>query len=87
MAQSPILLQYENLAKLTELMLEAARMADWEYFDELQGRYESHVLMMKVRGPYPALTPEEREAKFKFVERMLAVDREMQHIAESMSAH
>ncbi len=87
MAHSPMLSQYEALANITELMLEAAKMSDWEYFDELQGRYESHVLMMKVRGPYRALTPEEREAKFGFVQRMLAVDREMQHIAESMSAH
>lgn len=87
MAHSPMLSQYENLANITELMLAAARMADWEYFDELQGRYESYVLLMKVGGPYRALTPEEREAKFGFVQRMLAVDREIQKIAEAMAAH
>lgn len=86
MSHASILSQYENLAAMMELMLEAARTADWDTFDELQSQYDSFLALMKARGPYAPLTGADRERKVLLITRMLSIDREMQAIAESLAA-
>ena len=85
MTHASILSQYETLAAIMELLLDAARKGNWEYFDELQSRYDSYIVMMKARGPYAPLTGADRERKVVLINRMFAIDREMQVIAESLS--
>lgn len=86
MTHASILSQYETLAAIMELLLEAARMGDWERFDELQNRYDSYIVMMKARGPYAPLVGADRDRKVVLINRMFAIDREMQVIAESLAA-
>lgn len=86
MTQNPLMQQYETLADTMQLVVDAARMGDWEYYDELQARYDSYIALMKARGPYPPLTEMERQRKFEIITRMLTIDREIQTIAESLIA-
>ncbi|MBK4736176.1 flagellar protein FliT [Noviherbaspirillum pedocola] len=86
MSQPSLLAQYEDLASTMHQMLEAARQGRWDTFDYLQSCYDTFIALLKARGPYPALSADERLRKVAIVRAMLADDRELQAIAESLAS-
>jgi hypothetical protein len=66
MSQASIIAQYENLASLMQQMLDAARQGRWDTFDYLQCGYDSFIVLLKARGPYPALSEADRLRKISY---------------------
>lgn len=87
MSQSSIIAQYENLALTMQQMLDAGRQGRWDTYDYLQSCYDSLVALLKARGPYPPLSDADRLRKILIIRGMLAADRELQAIAESLASN
>jgi len=86
MNNQEIISLYETVAVITNQMLAAARIGDWEQLVVLESRCTSHVETIK-NGESPApLTGVVRERKVKIIKKILADDREIRTITEPWMA-
>ncbi|MFZ6849353.1 flagellar protein FliT [Undibacterium sp. RuRC25W] len=77
---------YENVAVITDQMLDAARKRDWELLCQLESNCSSTVaIIQKNEVPVP-LTPELKERKIKMIKKILADDKEIRDITEPWMA-
>ena len=73
---------YENVAIITNQMLAAARIGDWDKMVELESHCSSQVETLKLgESPVP-LTGAVREIKVRIIKQILADDREIRNITE-----
>ena len=77
---------YETVAGITDQMLAAARVGDWEQLAVLESRCASHVATLKADEPPLPLTGEIRVRKVQIIKKILADDREIRNIAEPWMA-
>ena len=77
---------YENVATITDQMLAAARLGDWEQVTLLEAKCASQVAILKRDEPPAPLTGEIRVRKVQIIKQILAHDREIRTIAEPWMA-
>jgi flagellar protein FliT len=86
MNSQEIMSLYETVAVITNQMLEAARIGDWEQLAALESRCTSHVETIRNgESPVP-LSGAVRERKVKIIQTILAHDREIRTITEPWMA-
>lgn len=78
---------YENMATITDQMLEAARIGDWDRLSTLEARCADHVKILKTDESPVRLTGEMRNRKVQIIQKILADDREIRTITEPWMAH
>lgn len=73
---------YETVAIITDQMLAAARVGDWDQLIALESRCASHVSVLR-DGESPApLAGSVRDQKVRIIKKILADDREIRNITE-----
>jgi flagellar protein FliT len=78
---------YENMATITDQMLAAARIGDWDRLVTLETRCADQIKILKT-GESPApLTGKLRERKVQIIQKILSDDREIRTITEPWMAH
>lgn len=82
MDSQEVIALYENVAVITNQMLTAARIGDWEEVALLESRCAMHVDSLKRDEPPPKLTGDIRVRKVQMITKILADDREIRAIAE-----
>lgn len=73
---------YENVASLTNQMLNAARDRDWERLSLLESDCSLKVEAIKTADTPTRLSPELKERKIRVIKKILADDREIRDITE-----
>jgi flagellar protein FliT len=73
---------YETVAVITDQMLTAARIGDWDEVAILESKCAAHVNTLKRDEPPIKLTGEIRVRKVQIITKILADDREIRNIAE-----
>lgn len=81
-----VISHYEALADITNQMLAAARVRDWEQLAALESRCSSHVETLKTQEPGMALPVVAREKKVAIIQQILADDRKIRDITEPWMA-
>ena len=82
MDSQEVIALYETVAVITNQMLTAARIGDWEEVALLESRCAKHVDSLKRDEPPPKLTGDIRVRKVQMITKILADDREIRAIAE-----
>jgi flagellar protein FliT len=77
---------YENVAVITDRMLNAARTADWDLLIELETECSSQVQELKISEPIGDLPLDLRNRKVQIIKKILADDREIRDITEPWMA-
>lgn len=77
---------YESVAEITDRMLNAARVADWDLLAELETNCSSTVESLKSNDFPTELPPEVREKKIQIIKKILADDKEIRDITEPWMA-
>jgi flagellar protein FliT len=77
---------YENIAVLTDQMLNAARNRDWEQLTELENDCSSKVQKIRDNESLAFLPPELKERKIRVIKKILADDKEIRDITEPWMA-
>lgn len=77
-----ILEVYENVAAITNEMLNAARSGNWEQLAALESRCSSQVATLKKHDASMALTGAHRDKKVEIIRKILADDQEIRTITE-----
>ena len=73
---------YENVAVITDQVLAAARVGDWEQLVELESRCASQVAILRSEEPRAALSGSVRERKAELIRKVLEDDRQIRSITE-----
>jgi flagellar protein FliT len=82
MEDEELLSIYENVAVITDQMLIAARIGDWDQLVELELRCASQVEMLRNEEGRTALTGAVRERKLALIKKVLEDDRQIRSITE-----
>lgn len=77
---------YENVANITDRMLKAAQVADWDLLTELETDCSSTVNQLKANEVPSDLPPEIRERKIQIIKKILADDKEIRNLTEPWMA-
>ncbi|WP_420477200.1 flagellar protein FliT [Noviherbaspirillum sp. ST9] len=78
---------YETVADITDQMLAAARVGDWELLAQLESRCSSQVEFIRNNEePRQPLSPTARERKVKIIKKILDDDRQIRDITEPWMA-
>lgn len=87
MDNQEVIALYETVAHITDQMLAAARLGDWERLAALESRCSSQVEMLKKsEEPRQPLSPLAREQKSKIIKKILDDDRQIRDITEPWMA-
>lgn len=78
---------YENVAVITDQMLAAARVGDWDQLVVLESRCASQVDILRREEPRTALTGQSRERKVELIKKVLEDDRQIRSITEPWMDH
>lgn len=82
MNEQEVIYLYENVATITDQMLAAARVGDWEQLAALESRCADQVNILKTgEAPVP-LTGVSRARKVEIIKKILADDKEIRTITE-----
>lgn len=73
---------YETVAEITDQMLAAARVQDWEKLAILETRCAEYAKTVKSQNKDEALTPEDSEKKIASIKKILADDREIRNLID-----
>ncbi len=82
MNEQEVIYLYENVATITDQMLAAARIGDWETLAALESRCADQVNILKTGEPPVPLTGVGRERKVAIIKKILADDKEIRNITE-----
>jgi flagellar protein FliT len=82
MDSQEIISLYENVASITDQMLEAARNGNWDELVALEARCAGHVALLRTGEQPLPLTGVVRERKVKIIQKILSDDREIRNITE-----
>lgn len=82
MNEQEVIYLYENVATITDQMLAAARVGDWEKLATLESRCADQVNILKTGEPPVPLTGTSRERKVEIIKKILADDKEIRNITE-----
>ncbi len=86
MNSQEIISLYEAVSEITDQMLAAARVGDWDKLIALESHCANHVQALKEGEPPVALTGAVRERKVKIIHKILADDREIRNLTEPWMA-
>jgi flagellar protein FliT len=87
MDSQEVIALYETVADITDQMLAAARVGDWEKLAALETRCSSQVEMLKKsEEPRQPLSPLARETKSRIIKKILDDDRQIRDITEPWMA-
>ena len=87
MDNQEIISLYEAVADITDKMLAAARVGDWEQLAALESHCSSQVEIIKQNDQQrPPLTATARERKVKIIKKILDDDRQIRDITEPWMA-
>lgn len=81
-----ILSLYETVAELTEKMLSAARVGDWDRLASLESDCAGQIQILRDGDKPQPLTGEVRARKVKIIRKILADDREIRDLTEPWMA-
>lgn len=88
MDNQEVIALYETVADITDKMLAAARLGDWDQLAALESRCTSQVEIIKQKAePREVLSPVAREKKTRIIKKILQDDREIRTITEPWMAH
>jgi flagellar protein FliT len=73
---------YENVAAITDQMLAAARVGNWDQLRELESRCAGQVEILRSEEPVEALPAPIRERKVALIKKVLEDDRQIRSITE-----
>lgn len=73
---------YENVAVITDKMLNAAKSEDWDLLIELETHCSTHVKTLQMNDSQDELTEEMRQRKVNVIKKILADDREIRVLTE-----
>ena len=73
---------YEQVAQITEQMLAAAQIGDWDSLVALESRCAAHVSTLKTGDSNTSLTPVAREKKISIIKKILSDDHEIRSITQ-----
>jgi flagellar protein FliT len=82
MESTELISLYENVARITDRMLNAARKADWDLLAALETDCSSTVEALKSNEFSTELAPDIRSKKIQIIKRILADDKEIREITE-----
>ena len=82
MNEQEIIYLYENVASITDQMLTAARVGDWDHLVTLESRCTDQVNILKTSEPPAPLSDKSRERKVEIIKKILADDKEIRNITE-----
>jgi flagellar protein FliT len=77
---------YENVAEITDRMLNAARVADWDLLTQLEATCTTRVQDIKDNEIPVELPAEMRTRKIQIIKKILADDKEIRHLTEPWMA-
>lgn len=77
---------YENVAVITDQMLNAAKSEDWDLLVELETHCSSHVKTLQMNDTRDELTEEMRQRKVHVIKKILADDKEIRALTEPWMA-
>ncbi len=86
MNEQEIIYLYENVASITDQMLAAARVGDWDNLVVLESRCADQVNILKSSEPPAPLSGVSRERKVAIIKKILADDRAIRDLAEPWMA-
>lgn len=86
MNEQEIIYLYENVASITDQMLAAARVGDWDNLIALESRCADQVNILKTSEPPAPLSGASRERKVAIIKKILADDRKIRDLAEPWMA-
>lgn len=82
MNEQEVIHLYENVAVITQQMLNAAREGDWDRLTALETRCSDQVNILKSGESPLALTGTSRERKVEIIKKILADDREIRNLTQ-----
>ncbi|MET3117831.1 flagellar protein FliT [Undibacterium sp. GrIS 1.8] len=77
---------YENVAHITDQMLNAARTGDWDLLARLENDCSSQVQTLKANEVNTELPPDLRNKKIQIIKKILADDKEIRDLTEPWMA-
>lgn len=86
MNSQEIISLYEAVSDITDKMLAAARVGDWDRLIQLEEHCASHVQTLRDGEPPEPLTGGLRERKVQIIHKILADDREIRNLTEPWMA-
>lgn len=86
MNSTEIISIYENVSRITDQMVAAARSADWDQLTVLESRCAAQIEMLRQQESATALPAVERSQKVKIIKKILADDREIRSFTEPWMA-
>lgn len=81
MTSTEVLSMYENIAGLTNQMVQAARSSDWENLNALEGQC-AQAASGTIAGTVPALSGAPRMRKIDLLKMIMANDRAIRDVTE-----
>ena len=81
MTSNDVLSMYENIAGLTNQMVQAARSSDWDGLDQLENRCAAEA-SVAITGSLPALNGAPRLRKIDLLKQIMANDRAIRDVTE-----
>lgn len=82
MTSSEVLSMYENIAGLTNQMVRAARMSDWNGLDKLESQCADQAAGVSAGVPLTAQSGAARMRKIDLLKQILANDRAIRDVTE-----
>jgi len=80
MTSQEVLSVYAAMANLTEQMVRAATLSDWEHLVLLEQRVAGHVQVLREQEPPAPMQGAEREQKIELIRQMLNADRKIRDL-------
>lgn len=80
MTNQEILSVYADMAKLTEQMLDRARLGEWDEMVALEQRCAMHVRVLQGQEDPQPMQGEQRERKVELIRQMLTADRQIRDL-------
>ncbi|MFL9923755.1 flagellar protein FliT [Herbaspirillum lusitanum] len=73
---------YESIAQLTDQMLAAARVGNWEQLSALESECEGYIKTLKQNESEVTLTEDKRTRKIDIIKKILEDDRDIRNLTE-----
>src|ERR1700740_2301395 len=80
MTSQEVLSIYATMAELTEQMVRAATLSDWDRLVQLEQRVAPHVQRLRERESPTPMEGGEREQKIELIRKMLNADRKIRDL-------
>lgn len=87
MNNNDLISHYEQVAKITGHMLDAAKASDWDRLSELEVTCSHRVQVIREQASTPEISDENRQRKIDLIKKILADDKAIRDLTEPWMHH